>query len=128
MITTCQMPKSEFVANLTLVLFVLIDKPTITAIDTSKLARIPSQTVLQVSVPQATPPIKSLSWYKNSQLLYVDEKLKYSGGTIGIPSLTIIHVAKDDDGNYKCEVNNGVDTSFVEIYLFTWSKCFYSNI
>lgn len=86
--------------------------------------KISTQTVLHVSVPQATPIINRLSWYKNNNYLYLYGNNKYFDGIIGKPSLALTSVAEDDDGIYKCEVSNGVDTSFVEINLFTWSKWF----
>lgn len=64
----------------------------------------------------ATPNVTSVVWQKGSTNETTDigiDQVKYSGGTVDDPSLTILHLENDDAGCFTCTAENlvGIGTS-----------------
>lgn len=80
----------------------------------------------------ATPDVTSIKWQKGSTNETTDmviDHVKYSGGTVDIPSLTIWHLGNEDEGWYTCTAENlvGIGTSN-QIYInVTGGKFFIAN-
>nr|XP_022324732.1 hemicentin-1-like isoform X33 [Crassostrea virginica] len=61
-----------------------------------------------------TPPATAVSWQyttnSNTTTINLSNTAKYSGGSIGTPSLTIFNVSKADEGSYRCQATNIIGT------------------
>lgn len=61
-----------------------------------------------------TPPATAVSWQyttnSNTTTINLGNTAKYSGGSIGTPSLTIFNVSKADEGSYRCQATNIIGT------------------
>ncbi|XP_041372553.1 hemicentin-1-like [Gigantopelta aegis] len=73
-------------------------------------------------VIDANPPVTSVSWRKNLNVLdLLTPAGKYSGGTVASPSLVIRNVEVSDGGNYVCSAQNSqsalVFSSVVEVKI-----------
>ena len=93
------------------------DQPRIT-VQSAITSTQPLSTTLQCDV-DAFPAITALSWYKGGQLLDTSDSSRYSGATIGFPSLTIASVSAQDAGSYYCVVSNSVGTSISGTIVLT---------
>ncbi|KAI8775258.1 neural cell adhesion molecule 1, partial [Biomphalaria glabrata] len=50
-------------------------------------------------------------WTKSGSQLNTSDTLKYSGGTLGQPSLTVLSAIEADAGLYRCVASNSVGTT-----------------
>ena len=87
----------------------LTDKPRIT-VQSPVDATEPQSTMLNCNV-DALPALTSLTWYKGGQLLDTSSTARYSGGTVSVPSLTIVKVGPADAGSYYCVASNSLGTT-----------------
>ena len=76
---------------------------------TANVVRGNTQTII-CSV-SGTPAANSISWTKDGSTLNIaNSGGKYSGGTTGNPSLTIINFQTTDAGTYSCSATNAAGT------------------
>ncbi|VDH91359.1 Hypothetical predicted protein, partial [Mytilus galloprovincialis] len=73
------------------------------------------QSVQLVCIVTGTPAVQSVFWQKitNGVQIYINSTTdpnKYSGSTIGTPSLTILNADSNDIGSYSCCATNVVGT------------------
>ncbi|XP_052103233.1 hemicentin-1-like [Mytilus californianus] len=71
------------------------------------------QTVTMVCTVQANPTETSVYWRKlvNGQMTSIDmNNVRYTGSTVGSPSLTISALELSDEGYYQCYAQNSVGT------------------
>ncbi|VDI12391.1 Hypothetical predicted protein, partial [Mytilus galloprovincialis] len=71
------------------------------------------QTVTMVCTVQANPSETSVYWRKlvNGQMITIDmNNVRYTGSTVGSPSLTITALELSDEGYYQCYAQNSVGT------------------
>ncbi|CAG2256290.1 HMCN [Mytilus edulis] len=71
------------------------------------------QTVTMVCTVQANPSETSVYWRKlvNGQMTSIDmNNVRYTGSTVGSPSLTITALELSDEGYYQCYAQNSVGT------------------
>ncbi|CAC5361478.1 unnamed protein product [Mytilus coruscus] len=73
---------------------------------------------MMVTIVTAVPPLKAVIWSRNGKTLFGS---RYIDGNIKSPSLSINSIKASDDGTYRCFVYNGVGSSYVDIFLFTWT-------
>ncbi|KAK7459750.1 hypothetical protein BaRGS_00038933 [Batillaria attramentaria] len=59
----------------------------------------------------ATPDATSVVWLRNGVVIDTSNPADYFGGTVSIPSLTVLDLQSSDNGYYRCRVTNAVDTS-----------------
>ncbi|KAK7459748.1 hypothetical protein BaRGS_00038931 [Batillaria attramentaria] len=60
----------------------------------------------------ALPPVSNITWYKGSvQLTVTDSGVKYSGGTVDTPDLTINTLTGEDTDDYFCEATNSIGST-----------------
>lgn len=77
-----------------------------------------------------------VAWRRNNQIIDTTSDVRYSGGTVNTPSLTISNVTRYHSGNYTCETSYDLVkvTSKKTIQLFVKGNkvlftkwCLYSN-
>ncbi|XP_033758139.1 hemicentin-1-like [Pecten maximus] len=99
------------------------------------------QSAILVCTVTAVPAATSITWQKsdtngNTNTINVNG-VKYTGGTTGTPSLTIVSAVTTDSGTYRCSATNSVGTGQSEqTYLYitgdlptvTVSQSTYSSI
>ncbi|CAG2234906.1 HMCN [Mytilus edulis] len=96
-------------------LIVIGDIPNIHVLKSSYDVIVTSNITLACNV-SATPNVTSVVWQKGSTNETTDigiDQVKYSGGTVDDPSLTILHLENDDAGWFTCTAENlvGIGTS-----------------
>ncbi|XP_052062340.1 hemicentin-1-like [Mytilus californianus] len=101
-------------------LTVIGDIPNINVLSYSYNVIVTSNITIACNV-SATPDVTSIKWQKGSTNETTDmviDHVKYSGGTVDIPSLTIWHLENGDEGWYTCTAENlvGIGTSD-QIYI-----------
>ncbi|CAC5378586.1 unnamed protein product [Mytilus coruscus] len=97
------------------------DIPVIIANETVVNAQIWSNAEMVVTIVTAVPPLKAVIWSRNGKTIFGS---RYIGGNIKTPSISINNITASDDGTYRCFVYNEVGSTYVDIFLFTWSKPF----
>ena len=70
----------------------------------------------------ARPAVTSVTWKKGQEVINVTTDVKYSGGTVQTPSLTIGSVLKTDAGEYTCQLDNDVGHGTASVTLEVWCK------
>ncbi|XP_070202021.1 hemicentin-1-like isoform X2 [Littorina saxatilis] len=83
-------------------------------IDTGTPSEISVNESSSITVPcsiDAVPPVTSIEWLRNGNILDVSNTAKYSGGTVPTPPLTINNLQSSDFGVYQCRASNGVGSS-----------------
>ncbi|CAC5377795.1 HMCN [Mytilus coruscus] len=73
------------------------------------------QTVTMICTVQANPMVTSVNWSKivNGNATSINmNNVRYSGSTVGSPSLTITALELSDKGHYQCSAENSVGTGY----------------
>ena len=89
-----------------------LDLPTVT-VGQNQYSGSFGQTVTMVCTVQANPTETSVYWRKlvNGQMITIDmNNVRYTGSTVGSPSLTISALELSDEGYYQCYAQNSVGT------------------
>lgn len=65
------------------------------------------------------PPALAVYWLLNGYNMDISNSVKYSGGTVSNPSLSIHNIASTDAGEYRCGATNlvGSCTSSLSVTL-----------
>ncbi|CAG2194105.1 unnamed protein product [Mytilus edulis] len=90
----------------------MIDIPTVT-VGQNQYSSTFGQTVTMVCTVQANPTETSVYWRKlvNGQMTNIDmNNMRYTGSTVGSPSLAITALELSDEGYYQCYAQNSVGT------------------
>lgn len=71
------------------------------------------------SVSQGSPALTVVYWLLNGYNMDISNSVKYSGGTVSNPSLSIHNIASADAGEYRCGATNpvGSRTSLLSVTL-----------
>ena len=90
----------------------MLDIPVVGVKSFSDITQIHEDVVLHCEI-QFSSSVEYLYWQQDYSNLTVDNNVRYSGGTIDSPSLTIHNVLYDDTGYYTCNVvsQSGTGTS-----------------
>lgn len=116
---------TEYAHSFFLNAILITDIPIIIANQTVVNVQIGINAEMMVNIVTAVPPLKAVIWSRNDQTLFGS---RYTDGNIKTPSLSINNITASDDGTYRCFVYNEVGSSYVDIFLFTWSKYLYFHI
>jgi hypothetical protein len=92
----------------------VLDIPVVGVKSFSDITQIYEDVVLHCEI-QFSSSVEYLYWQQDYRNLTVDNNVRYSGGTIDSPSLTIHNVLYDDTGYYTCNAvsQSGTATSLV---------------
>lgn len=71
------------------------------------------------SVSQGSPALTAVYWLLNGQNMDISNSVRYSGGIVNNPSLSIHNIASTDAGEYRCGATNlvGSSTSSLSVTL-----------
>ena len=99
-------PLIKFLPHEILNLSFQTDAPNVTTTTTSYTRSI-SNDVTLLCAYDANPAATSVTWTKDGQTVdVINSDGKYTGGSVNVPSLTIISLGSDDGGVYVCTVEN----------------------
>ena len=70
----------------------------------------------------ARPAVTNVMWKIGEDVVRVTTDIKYTGGTIKNPSLTIKLATRTDGGQYTCQLSNDVGQGSSTVKLQVWRK------
>ena len=70
----------------------------------------------------ARPAVTRVIWKKDREVIRVTTDMKYIGGIVQNPSLTIKRTARTDGGEYTCQLSNAVGQGSSTVKLQVWCR------